>query len=231
MVQTQVNISSAVRKAGGVAPAGTPPSCKPRAQAGRAAARSARGSQAHKRAPGTTSARPARTTRSPQPILSPRRARPPSPAPSQHSRPGAGTPARHDFRVVIGHRDHLHLARQADPSDRVSHRHQGAQPLQPHITVATTSRHATTVTYQRPPAAWDTKPEAHQGDVPTSPTDTQNVFLCRIGHAPGQAESSQRRRPVRSQHRRAPRPTATSRPVTPHRADGRHRLRRYPASR
>jgi hypothetical protein len=27
--------------------------------------------------------------------------------------------------------------------------------------------------------AWDTKPEAHQGDVPTSRTDTQNVFLCR----------------------------------------------------
>jgi hypothetical protein len=27
--------------------------------------------------------------------------------------------------------------------------------------------------------AWDTKPEAHQGDVPTSLTDTQNVFLCR----------------------------------------------------
>jgi hypothetical protein len=29
--------------------------------------------------------------------------------------------------------------------------------------------------------AWDTKPEAHQGDVPTSLTDTQNVFLCRGG--------------------------------------------------
>jgi hypothetical protein len=27
--------------------------------------------------------------------------------------------------------------------------------------------------------AWDTKPEAHQGDVRTSRTDTQNVFLCR----------------------------------------------------
>jgi hypothetical protein len=32
---------------------------------------------------------------------------------------------------------------------------------------------------ERPPAAWDTKPEAHQGGVPTSRTDTQNVFLCR----------------------------------------------------
>jgi hypothetical protein len=26
---------------------------------------------------------------------------------------------------------------------------------------------------------WDTKPAAHQGDVPTSCIDTQNVFLCR----------------------------------------------------
>src|SRR5205823_8443912 len=52
-------------------------------------------------------------------------------------------------------------------------------PLQPGIAVAITSGHATTVTHERPPAAWDTKPEAHQGDVPTSRTDTQNVFLCR----------------------------------------------------
>src|SRR5262249_46461390 len=26
---------------------------------------------------------------------------------------------------------------------------------------------------------WDTKPEAHQEDVPTPSNDTQNVFLCR----------------------------------------------------
>jgi hypothetical protein len=34
--------------------------------------------------------------------------------------------------------------------------------------------------------AWDTKPEAHQGDVPTSRTDTQNVFLChgQVDRAP-----------------------------------------------
>jgi len=44
-----------------------------------------------------------------------------------------------------------------------------------------------------------------------------------IGCAPGQAESSQRRRAVRSQHRRAPCPTATSRPVMPHQVAGRHR--------
>jgi uncharacterized membrane protein YkvA (DUF1232 family) len=43
--------------------------------------------------------------------------------------------------------------------------------------------------------AWDTKPEAHQEDVPTPRTDTQNVFLCRDvsatlpmgGHAVGSA--------------------------------------------
>src|SRR5262249_49927842 len=45
--------------------------------------------------------------------------------------------------------------------------------------LAVTSGHATTGAHERPPAAWDTKPEAHQEDVPTSPTDTQNVFLCR----------------------------------------------------
>jgi hypothetical protein len=83
------------------------------------------------------------------------------------------------FPVVIGHHDHLPAARQIDPDDRVRHRHQGAQPLQPRVTVAVTARYATTVTHERPPAAWDTKPEAHQGDIPTSPTDTQNVFLCR----------------------------------------------------
>src|SRR5262249_28677080 len=88
-------------------------------------------------------------------------------------------PPRDDLRVVIGHHDHLLRARQVDPGDRIRHRHQGAQPLQPSIAVAVTSGYATTVTHERPPAAWDTKPETHQGDVPTSPTDTQNVFLCR----------------------------------------------------
>ena len=66
------------------------------------------------------------------------------------------------------------------PHDRVRHRHQGAQALQPRVAVAVTSGYATTVTHERPPAAQDTKPEAHQGDVPTSRTDTQNVFLCRV---------------------------------------------------
>src|SRR5215472_10119771 len=53
------------------------------------------------------------------------------------------------------------------------------QPLQPRIAVAVTLRRTTTVTHERSPAAWDTKPEAHQRDVPTSRTDTQNAFLCR----------------------------------------------------
>jgi hypothetical protein len=95
--------------------------------------------------------------------------------------PGAAPerPPRDHLRVMIGHHDHLLAARQIDPGDRVRHRHQAAQPLQASIAVAVTTGHATTVTHERPPAAWDTKPEAHQGDVPTSPTDTQNVFLCR----------------------------------------------------
>jgi hypothetical protein len=35
---------------------------------------------------------------------------------------------------------------------------------------------------------WDTKPEAHQEDVPTSGTDTQNVFLCRATVGTGSAQ-------------------------------------------
>jgi hypothetical protein len=81
---------------------------------------------------------------------------------------------------VIGHHDHLPDAGQAGPGDRIRHRHQHAQPLQPGITVAVTPGHATTVTHERPPAAQDTKPEAHQEDVLTSRTNTQNVFLCRV---------------------------------------------------
>jgi hypothetical protein len=145
--------------------------------------------------------------------------------------PGTGRPARHDFRVVIGHRDHLHLARQADPSDRVNHQHQGAQPLQPRITVATTSLHDTTVTHQRPPAARDTKPEAHRGDVPRHQPTRRTSFYAAQGTRQVRRNLASGARPVRSQHRRPPRPTATSRPVTPHQVDGRHRLRRYTASR
>ncbi|MCW2645641.1 MAG: hypothetical protein JWP07_1750 [Pseudonocardiales bacterium] len=47
------------------------------------------------------------------------------------------------------------------------------------VAIAVTPGHATTVSHERPPYAWDTKPAAHQEDVPTSGTDTQNVFLCR----------------------------------------------------
>jgi hypothetical protein len=38
--------------------------------------------------------------------------------------------------------------------------------------------------------AWDTKPEAHQEDVPTPRTDTQNVFLCRGQRAPADERCS-----------------------------------------
>ena len=52
-----------------------------------------------------------------------------------------------------------------------------AAPRAP-VAVAVTSGHATTVTHECPPPAWDTKHEAHQRDVLTSRTDTRNVFLC-----------------------------------------------------
>jgi hypothetical protein len=86
---------------------------------------------------------------------------------------------REHLRVMIGDHNHLLLIRQIDPDDRVPERDQLTKSKKPRVAIAVTTRHATTVTHERPPAAWDTKPEAHQGDVPTSPTDTQNVFLCR----------------------------------------------------
>ena len=64
---------------------------------------------------------------------------------------------------IVGHHDHLLAAGQVDPGDRVRHSHQGAKPLQARIAITVTSRHATTVTHERPPAAWDTKPESASG--------------------------------------------------------------------
>ena len=40
-------------------------------------------------------------------------------------------------------------------------------------------RRAITVTHERPPCAWDTQPEAHQEDVPTSRPQPQNVSIPR----------------------------------------------------
>jgi hypothetical protein len=80
---------------------------------------------------------------------------------------------------VITHDDHLLRIGQVDPDDRVARRHQDAQPTEPGVAIAVTPRHTTTVTHERPPYAWDTKPEAHREDVPSSGSDTQNVFLCR----------------------------------------------------
>jgi hypothetical protein len=80
---------------------------------------------------------------------------------------------------VISDYHHLLLARQVDPGNRIRRRHQLPQPGRAGIAIAITALYATTVAHERPPAVWDTKPEAHQEDVPTSRTDTQNVFLCR----------------------------------------------------
>jgi len=64
---------------------------------------------------------------------------------------------------MISHHHHLLAACQVDPDNRVRHWHQAAQPLQASIAVAVTSGHATTVTHERPAAAWDTKPERIRG--------------------------------------------------------------------
>lgn len=63
-----------------------------------------------------------------------------------------------------------------------------------------------TVAHERPPPAWDTKPEAHQGDVPTPRTDTQNVFLCRatgMAASSRSAEHDRLERATRAPHRRS----------------------------
>jgi hypothetical protein len=41
---------------------------------------------------------------------------------------------------MVPYRDHLLLTGQADPGDRIRHRHQYARPLQPGMAVAVTSR-------------------------------------------------------------------------------------------
>jgi hypothetical protein len=78
---------------------------------------------------------------------------------------------------VISNDDHLLGVGQIDPDDRILDRHQGPQPIQSRVAIAVTSGHTITVSHERPPPAWDTKPAAHQEDVPTSCIDTQNVFL------------------------------------------------------
>src|SRR4051794_34695908 len=54
------------------------------------------------------------------------------------------------------------------------------QPSQPCVAVPVTTRHPTTVDHERPPPATGHQArQAHQEDVPTPATNTQNVFLCR----------------------------------------------------
>src|SRR5215831_10581224 len=124
---------------------------------------------------------PGRLTRHrhPGPTLGPCPVRGPVQGGPQIPRPATERLTRQHFRVVIGDHHHLLAISQINPHERVAHRHQRAQPSQSSVAVAITPRHPTTVAHERPPSAWDTKPEAHQEDVPTPGTDTQNVFLCR----------------------------------------------------
>jgi IS6 family transposase len=94
-------------------------------------------------------------------------------------RPMRGMKTIRSLRVVAaGHAfmqnlrcGHYELTTELPARDRL------AQSKKSRVAVAVTPGHAITVTHERPPYAWDTKPAAHQEDVPTSGTDTQNVFL------------------------------------------------------
>ena len=89
---------------------------------------------------------------------------------------------RQDLRVMVGHYHHLRVIGQIDPHDRVRHRHQ-ARPADsvsrfccghPGILHYRCSLNVLLCELGHQAR------QAHQGDVPTSRTDTQNVFLCRI---------------------------------------------------
>ena len=86
----------------------------------------------------------------------------------------------HDLGVMIGHHDHLLCVCQVDAHSRIRHRHQLTQPGQPRVPVAITPGSTATVTHGRPPHAYGIQArQAHQEDVFTSRTDTQNKSLCR----------------------------------------------------
>ena len=100
--------------------------------------------------------------------------------PPQVPRAAGECPPRQHLRVVVGDDDHLLLVGQVDPHDRVLDRDELAQPRQSSVAVAVASRHAASVAHERPPPAMGHQAlQAHQEDVPTPRTDTQNVFLCR----------------------------------------------------
>ena len=72
------------------------------------------------------------------------------------------------------------LSARSIPTIALLQRHQLPQPGQPSVAVPVTARHTITVGHERPPHAMGHQArQAHQGDVPTPATDTQNVFLCR----------------------------------------------------
>jgi hypothetical protein len=99
------------------------------------------------------------------------RAQIPGPAPERLT--------RQHLRVVIAHHDHLLLSARSIPTTALltgtSPRSRASLALRLRSPRDTPLRLATNVLLLR----WDTKPAAHQEDVPTPRTDTQNVFLCR----------------------------------------------------
>ena len=97
--------------------------------------------------------------------------------------PAPEGPTRQHLRVVIADHDHLLGVGQVNPDDRVptgtSPRSRASLALRLRSPRDTPLPLPTNVLLLR----WDTKPAAHQEDVPTPDHDTQNVFLCR-GPAP-----------------------------------------------
>jgi hypothetical protein len=141
------------------------------------------------------SARPGRLAchRHPEkPFAAARSAAQPNAAPRSQARQRKVFTRQH-FPVVIGDHNHLLRIGKVDPPDRIRHRHQASKPSQACVAVAVTPRHATSVTHERPPPAMGHQArQAHQEDVPTPRTDTQNVFLCR-GHCVAVSRSDEQR--------------------------------------
>jgi hypothetical protein len=99
---------------------------------------------------------------------------------TQIPRPAPERLARQHLRVMISDHDHLFLVCQVNADDRSWPGLEPATEQARTLRLRSPPRHAATVTHERPPPAMGHQARpAHQGDVPTSCIDTQNVFLCR----------------------------------------------------
>ena len=95
---------------------------------------------------------------------------------------------------MIGHDHHLLAFGQIDPDDRVRHRDRRSKLLESCVPVRSLRETPLPVFMNVLLMRWDTKPEAHQGDVPNARLKTLNVFLWRNprgrGRSPARIRSS-----------------------------------------